>query len=187
MVEDIKLYMDDAKERMQKALAHLENELVKIRAGKASPAMLETVTVEYYGAKVPLNQVANINTADARSLVIQPWEKKMIDVIEKAIFAANLGLTPINNGEVIRINIPPLTEERRLTLVKQVKHEGEIAKVSIRNIRRETIEEIKKLQKQGVAEDEIKHAEEEMQKMTDNFSKKVDEILHHKETEIMAV
>ncbi len=187
MTEEVKMYIDDAKERMNKALLHLENELVKIRAGKASPAMLETVTVEYYGTKVPLNQVANINTSDARTLVIQPWEKKMIDVIEKAIFAANLGLTPVNNGDVIRINIPPLTEERRHTLVKQVKHEGEIAKISIRNIRRETIDEIKKLQKKGIAEDEIKLAEEEMQKVTDNFTKKVDEILHHKESEIMAV
>ncbi len=187
MNEEIKLYMDDAKERMNKALVHLENELVKIRAGKASPAMLHGVMVEYYGSKVPLQQVANINTSDARSIVIQPWEKKMIDVIEKAIFAANLGLTPVNNGDVIRINIPPLTEERRIALVKQVKHEGEIAKVSIRNIRRETIEEIKKLQKQGVAEDEVKQAEEDMQKLTDSFSKKVDEILHHKEQEILAV
>jgi ribosome recycling factor len=187
MNEDVQLYIDDAKDKMKKAIAHLENELVKVRAGKASPAMLESITVEYYGSKVPLAQVANINTTDARSLVIQPWEKKMIDVIEKAIFAANIGLTPINNGEVIRINIPPLTEERRLSLVKQVKHEGEIAKVSVRNIRRDIIEEIKKLQKDGISEDEIKDAEDEIQRITDNYIKKIDNILLQKESDIMAV
>lgn len=187
MSEEVQLYFDDAKEKMQKALSHLESELLKIRAGKASPAMLQGVVVDYYGSKVPLTQVANVNSSDARTLVIQPWEKKIIDAIEKAIFAANLGLTPVNNGELIRISIPPLTEERRHSLVKTVKHEGEIAKVSIRNARRESIEEIKKLQKQGIPEDEIKKAEDEMQKQTDIFSKKVDDVLHKKESEIMAV
>ena len=187
MSEEVELYIDDAKDKMNKALTHLENELVKIRAGKASPSMLQGVGVDYYGSKMPLNQVANINTSDARTLVVQPWEKNMIDPIEKAIFAANLGLTPVNNGDVIRINVPALTEERRHALVKTVKHEGENAKVSIRNARRESIEEIKKLQKEGIPEDEIKKAEDEMQKITDNNSKKVDDILHRKELEIMAV
>jgi ribosome recycling factor len=187
MNEEVQLYLDDAKDKMNKALSHLENELAKIRAGKANPNMLQGIMVDYYGSKMPLNQVSNINTTDARTLVIQPWEKNMIDPIEKAIFAANIGLTPVNSGDMIRINIPPLSEERRHVLVKQSKHEGENAKVSIRNTRREAIEEIKKLQKEGVPEDEIKKAEDEMQKQTDNFSKKVDEILHRKETEIMAV
>jgi ribosome recycling factor len=187
MSEEVQLYIDDAKDKMKKALVHLENELLKVRAGKASPTMLHGVHVDYYGSKTPLTQVANINTTDARTLVIQPWEKAMIDPIEKAIFAANLGLTPINNGDLIRINVPALTEERRHGLVKQIKHEGENAKVSIRNARREAIEEIKKLQKEGIPEDEIKKAEDEMQKQTDTFSKKVDETLHNKEAEIMIV
>ena len=187
MSEEVLLYIDDAKDKMSKAISHLENELVKIRAGKANPSMLHGVVVDYYGSKTPLAQVSNINTTDARTLVVQPWEKTMIDPIEKAIFAANLGLTPINNGEMIRINVPALTEERRHSLVKNVKHEGENAKVSIRNARRESLEEIKKLQKEGIPEDEIKRAEEDMQKMTDNYSKKVDEVLHRKETEIMIV
>ena len=187
MSEEVQLYFDDAKEKMDKALTHLDNELMKIRAGKASPSMLQGVFVDYYGSKVPLTQIANVNTSDARTLVIQPWEKKTIDAIEKALFAANLGLTPVNNGELIRLNIPPLTEDRRISMVKLVKHEGENAKVSIRNARRESIDEIKKLQKQGIPEDEIKKAEEEMQKQTDLYSKKVDEILHKKETEILAV
>jgi ribosome recycling factor len=187
MSEEVQLYIDDAKEKMQKAVSHLENELIKVRAGKASPAMLQGIMVDYYGSKTPLSQVSNINTTDARTIVVQPWEKAMIEPIEKAIFAANIGLTPINNGEMVRLNVPPLTEERRHNLVKGIKHEGETAKVSIRNARREAIEEIKKLQKDGIPEDEIKKAEEEMQKTTDTFSKKVDDILHHKEVEIMAV
>jgi ribosome recycling factor len=187
MSEEVLLYIDDANDKMTKAIAHLENELVKVRAGKASPSMLYGVVVDYYGSKTPLGQVSNINTTDARTIVVQPWEKAMIDPIEKAIFAANLGLTPVNNGEMIRINVPALTEERRHNLVKTVKHEGENAKVSIRNARREAIEEIKKLQKEGIPEDEIKRAEEEMQKVTDNYSKKVDDVLHRKESEIMIV
>jgi ribosome recycling factor len=187
MSEEVQLYVDDSKDKMNKALVHLENELVKLRAGKANPSMLHGIVVDYYGSKMPLNQISNINTTDAKTIVVQPWEKTMVDPIEKAIFAANIGLTPINNGDMIRINIPALTEERRHQLVKQSKHEGENAKVSIRNARREAIEEIKKLQKEGVPEDEIKKAEEEMQKQTDNYSKKVDDILHRKETEVMAV
>ena len=187
MNEEVQMYFDDAIDKMTKAATHLENELLKVRAGKASPGMLNGVMVDYYGSLVPLAQVANISTTDARTIVVQPWEKKMIDPIEKAIFAANVGLTPMNNGEVVRLNIPALTEERRMGLVKTVKHEGETAKVSIRNARREAIEEIKKLQKQGVPEDEIKKAEEDMQKQTDIYSKKIDEILHKKEAEIMVV
>jgi ribosome recycling factor len=187
MNEEVQLYIDDAKDKMKKAIVHLENELAKIRAGKANPSMMQGIFVDYYGSKTPLHQVANINTTDARTIVIQPWEKNMIDPIEKAIFAANIGLTPMNSGDMIRISIPPLSEERRHNLVKQSRHEGETAKVSIRNSRRENIEEIKKLQKEGVPEDEIKKAEDEMQKMTDNYSKKVDEILQHKEGEIMSV
>lgn len=187
MNEEVQLYIDDAKDKMKKAIVHLENELAKIRAGKANPSMMQGIFVDYYGSKTPLHQVANINTTDARTIVIQPWEKNMIDPIEKAIFAANIGLTPMNSGDMIRISIPPLSEERRHNLVKQSRHEGETAKVSIRNTRRENIEEIKKLQKEGVPEDEIKKAEDEMQKMTDNYSKKVDEILQHKEGEIMSV
>ncbi len=187
MNDEVQLYIDDAKDNMNKSLAHLENELVKIRAGKASPNMLQGIVVDYYGTKMPLSQVSNINSTDAHTLIIQPWEKNMVDPIEKAVFAANLGLTPINNGDSIRINIPPLSEERRHNMVKQAKHEGETAKVSIRNARREAIEEIKKLQKHAVPEDDVKKAEEEMQKQTDSFSKKVDEIIHNKEIEIMAV
>ncbi len=187
MNEDVQLFIDDAKDSMQKAVAHLETELLKVRAGKASPAMLDGIMVDYYGANTPLKQLANISTTDARTIVVQPWEKKIIASIEKAIFAANIGLTPVNNGELIRLNVPPLTEERRRDIVKNVKHEGETAKVSIRNTRRDAIEEIKKLQKSGVAEDEIKTGEEEMQKITDIFSKKVDEILTKKESEVMSL
>jgi ribosome recycling factor len=187
MSEEVQLYFDDAIDKMKKAVLHLETELVKVRAGKANPSMLNGVHVDYYGSMVPLSQVANVNTTDSRTLVVQPWEKKMIDPIEKALFAANLGLTPMNNGELIRLNVPPLTEERRFGLVKGVKHEGETAKVSIRNARREAIDEIKKLQKQGIPEDEIKKAEEDMQKQTDLYSKKVDEVLQRKEAEIMVV
>jgi ribosome recycling factor len=187
MEEEVQLYIDDAKEKMEKALGHLSNELIKLRAGKANPNMLENIFVDYYGASTPLAQVANINTPDAKSLVIQPWEKKVIGAIEKAILAANIGVTPMNNGDVIRLNLPPLTEERRRQLVKTTKHEGENAKVSIRNARRDVIEEIKKMQKTGLAEDEAKAYEEKVEKLTDSFNKKVDDILVKKEAEIMTV
>ena len=185
--EEVQFYTDNAVENMEKALKHLSAELVKLRAGKANPAMLDGILVNYYGAPTPLQQVASINTPDARTFVIQPWEKKVIDAIEKAIFAANIGITPSNNGEVVRLNVPPLTEERRKTLVKQVKSEGENAKISIRNARREAIEEFKKLGKTGLPEDMEKDAEENMQKLTDKYYKKVDEILVKKESEIMTV
>ncbi len=187
MNEEVQLFSDDAVEKMEKALKHLSAELVKLRAGKANPSMLDGILVNYYGTPTPLQQVASVNTPDARSIVIQPWEKKVIDAIEKAIFAANIGLTPSNNGEVVRLTIPPLTEDRRKGLVKQVKNEGENAKISIRNARRDAIEEFKKLGKNGLPEDMEKDAEENMQKLTDKYYKKVDEILAKKEAEIMTV
>lgn len=187
MNEEVELILEDATERMDKAVKHLESSLVKIRAGRANVNMLDGITVDYYGSQTPLNQVANVNTPDARTLAIQPWEKTMIDTIEKAILAANLGLTPMNNGEIIRINIPILTEQRRQELVKQVKSEGENSKVGIRNIRREANDELKKLLKEGLSEDEEKDAEKEVQDLTDKFIKKVDEKLELKEKDIMTI
>ncbi|MDR1672590.1 MAG: ribosome recycling factor [Bacteroidales bacterium] len=185
--EDIQLHLDAAVGKMEKTLKHLASELLKLRAGKANPSMLEGILVDYYGTPTPLQQVASINTPDARTIVIQPWEKKTIDAIEKAIFAANIGLTPSNNGETVRLNIPPLTEERRKSLVKQTKNEGENAKVGIRTVRRELIEEFKKMEKNGLPEDMEKDAEEQAQKLTDKYYKKVDEVLAKKESEIMTV
>jgi ribosome recycling factor len=187
MEEEVQLFLDDAKDKMEKALVHLTNELVKLRAGKANPQMLDGIHADYYGVSTPLSQIANINTPDAKSIVIQPWEKKMMEAIEKAILAANIGITPVNNGDVIRLNLPPLTEERRKSLVKTVKHEGENAKVSIRNIRRETIEEFKKMQKDGLPEDSAKNAEEKVEKLVEVHYKKVEEIVGKKEQEIMTV
>jgi ribosome recycling factor len=187
MEEEVQLYLDDAKEKMEKAVNHLASELVKLRAGKASPQMLDGIHVDYYGTSTPLTQVASISTPDARSIVIQPWEKKIIYEIEKAILGANIGVTPMNNGDIVRLNLPPLTEERRKQLVKTTKHEGENAKVSIRNARRDAIEEIKKLQKEGLAEDAAKTNEEKIDKMTDFHYKKVDEVLAKKEQEILTV
>ncbi|QKG78982.1 ribosome recycling factor [Tenuifilum thalassicum] len=186
-IEDTKKVLDTAESKMAKAIEHLENELRVIRAGRANPAMLSGVMVDYYGTMTPLNQVASVGSPDARTIVVQPWEKKMIDPIEKAIMAANLGFNPQNNGESIRIMVPPLTEERRKELIKQVKHEGENAKVSIRNSRRDAIEEIKKMQKDGLPEDAAKDAEAKVQKITDKHNKKVDEILQKKEQEILTV
>lgn len=187
MDEEVQLYLDDAKEHMEKAVSHFQHEMLKLRAGKANPQILEGIMVDYYGAHTPLTQVANINTPDAKSLVIQPWEKKMIDPIEKAILGANIGITPMNNGEIVRLNFPPLTEERRKLLVKQVKHESENARVSIRNSRRDVIEEIKKMQKNGLPEDVAKTAEEKADKLTESFYKKVDEVVLAKEKEIMTI
>jgi len=187
MNEDIKIFFDDAKERMDSSIKHLESELLKIRAGKANPAMLNSVFVNYYGVNTQLSQVSNVNTPDARTIIIQPWEKSMIEPIEKAIMAANLGLNPLNNGEIIRIIVPVLTEERRKSLVKQVKNEGENAKISIRNIRREVNEDLKQLKKDGIPEDDITSGEEEVQKTTDLYIKKVDAILEKKEKDIMTI
>ncbi len=187
MNDQLDLCLESAREQMQLAIQHLEKSLSKIRAGRANPAILEDVLVEYYGVSTPLKQVSTINVPDARTIRIQPFEKNLINPIEKAIMAANLGFNPSNNGEVIIINVPPLTEERRRDLVKQAKHEGETTKVSIRNARRDAIEEVKKLQKNGLAEDLAKDAEEEIQKFTNEFSAKVDKMLADKEKDIMTI
>ncbi len=187
MTEDVQIYIDDAKQSMDNALSHLDLVLSRLRAGKASPALLDSVVVDYYGNMTPLARVSSVSTPDARTIRVQPWEKNLIPVIEKAILTANLGFNPSNNGEAIIVAVPPLTEERRHSLVKQSRHEGENAKVSIRNTRRETLEELKKLQKEGVPEDEIKEAEELVQKLTDQFNKKVEDMLHKKEQDIMTV
>jgi ribosome recycling factor len=187
MEDELAFVLDHAKEQMQKTLLHLDSELLKIRAGKASPQMLDGIYVDYYGANTPLANVANINTPDARTLAIQPWEKSMLGAIDKAIQAANLGLNPQNDGSIIRINVPQLTEERRKDLVKQSKAEAEDAKVGIRSIRRDANESIKKLQKDGLAEDLSKDAEAKVQQLTDNHITKVDERLEKKEKEIMTV
>jgi ribosome recycling factor len=187
MEEELELIFDTSKEHMDKAIEHLEKALVKIRAGRANPSMLEGVRVDYYGNMTPLNQVSNINTPDARTLSVQPWEKNLMQDIEKAIIAANLGLNPMNNGEMIIINIPPLTEERRKDLVKRARSEAEDAKVGVRNARKEMMDEIKKLGKDGLSEDLVKDAEGEAQTITDNYTKNVDNILEKKESEIMAI
>ncbi len=187
MNEEVKLYMDDAKEQMQNALVHLENELAKIRAGKANPKILNDVLVDYYGNPTPLSQVANITVPDPRTIAVQPWEKNMLAPIQKAIMNANLGFNPDNNGEIVRINVPPLTEERRKDLVKQSRGVGETAKVSIRNARRDAIDEFKKMVKNGLPEDASKDAEAEVQKITDAYNKKVDDILLAKEKDIMTI
>lgn len=184
---DTQLYIDDANESMAKAIEHLEVELSKVRAGKATPAMLDGLHVDYYGSQTPLSQVANINSSDARTLVIQPWEKSMLAPIEKSILAANLGVTPMNDGVLIRIVLPPLTEERRKELVKSAKTIAEQSKVSIRNIRREGIEGIKKLQKDGLAEDIAKGAEAQVQGLTDKYTAIADKHIDTKEKEIMTV
>ncbi|MDY6800634.1 MAG: ribosome recycling factor [Bacteroidota bacterium] len=187
MTEEVQFVIDEAKEKMGNAINHLENELATLRAGKASPRMLDTVVVEYYGSPTPLNQVANIGTPDAKTIAIQPWEKNMVEPIERAILNANLGFTPMNNGEMIRINIPALTEERRKALVKQVHNEEESARVSIRTARRDANEEIKKLGKDGLSEDEAKKAEDEIQKLTDKYSERVEQVVKAKEEEIMTI
>jgi ribosome recycling factor len=187
MEDEVTFLLDHTKEQMQKALAHLDSELLKVRAGKASPQMLEGIYVDYYGTNTPLGNVANINTPDARTISVQPWEKQMLGPIEKAIMAANIGLNPQNDGSIIRINIPQLTEERRKDLVKQSKAESENAKVGIRSIRRDANEAVKKLQKDGLPEDLAKDAEAKIQQLTDANIVKVDDRLAKKEKEIMTV
>lgn len=187
MNEEVQLYIDDAKEKMEKALLHLEEELSKIRAGKANPKILNNLMVDYYGTPTPLPQVANVSVPDPRTLAIQPWEKQMIQAIEKAIINSNLGLNPDNNGEIIRLNIPVLTEERRKDLAKQAKAEAETAKVSIRNARRDANDFLKKLMKDGLSEDLEKDAEAVVQKSTDAFTKKVEEMYIAKEKDIMTL
>jgi len=185
--DDIKSIQSHAEDQMKKAIDHLEVELVKIRAGKANPQMVDGITVDYYGSPMPLNQVSNISVMDARTLSIQPWEKNMLQPIEKAIIAANIGIHPQNDGNIIRLFLPPLTEERRKDLVKKCHGEGEHSKVAIRNIRRDAIEHIKKLQKNGLSEDATKDAEAGVQGLTDKFIVTVDKHLSLKEKEIMVV
>lgn len=177
----------DAEERMEKAISSLKRELTTLRAGKANPALLDRVQVEYYGAMTPLNQLANVNTPDSRTLLIQPWDKSSLGEIEKAIMKSDLGLTPSNDGSAIRINIPMLTEERRADLVKTSKKFGEEAKVAIRNIRRDANDDIKKMEKTDISEDESRRHQEDIQKSTDKFIAEVDKVLVVKEKEIMEV
>jgi len=185
--EDISLTIELAEDSMKKAIKHLEAELVKIRAGKANPQMLDGIMVDYYGSAMPISQVGNISVLDARTLTIQPWEKNMLQPIERAIINSNIGINPQNDGNLIRMFLPPLTEERRKELVKRCHGEGEHSKVAIRNIRREAIESIKKAQKNGMSEDAAKDAEAEVQDLTNRFIAEVDKHLAAKEKEIMAV
>ena len=187
MIQKAKETVEAAKAKMQNAVNHLEEELKTYRAGKANPAVFNGVTVDYYGNPTPVPQVSSITTPDAKTMLIQPWDRNLIPKIEKAIMDANLGFTPQNNGETIRINIPALTEERRKELVKKSRVAGETAKVSVRNARRDAIEILKKLQKEGLPEDSEKDSEDDVQKGTDSFSKKIDEVLAAKEKEIMTV
>jgi ribosome recycling factor len=187
MAEDLSFILEEGKESMTKAIGHLEAELVKIRAGKANPTMLDGIVVDYYGSPTPINQVGNISAMDARTISIQPWEKNMLQPIERSIIAANIGINPQNDGNIIRLFLPPLTEERRKELVKRSNAEGEQAKVAVRSIRREAIEQIKKLQKEGLSEDQAKDAEDEIQEMTDRYISLVEKHLAAKEKEIMSV
>ncbi len=187
MSDDLQLIIDEATTSMGKAINHLESELVKIRAGKANPVMLDGIVADYYGSPTPISQIANITTLDARTISVTPWEKNMLQVIERAIIAANIGINPQNDGVIIRLFLPPLTEERRKELVKKCNAEGENAKVSIRNIRRDAIEQVKKLQKDGASEDECKDAEAAAQVSTDKHIVLVEKHLAAKEVEIMAV
>ena len=179
--------LEQAEQQMKKAIQHLEAELVKIRAGRANPNMLDGIVIDYYGTPTPIQQVGNISVTDARTLTIQPWEKNMLQPMERAIINSNIGLTPQNDGNLIRLFLPPLTEERRKEFVKRSNGEGEQSKVAIRSIRRDTIEHIKKLQKDGLSEDAVKDSEKEVQTLTDNFIRQIDKHLESKEKEIMSV
>lgn len=187
MTEEIDFILESTEESMNGTIAHLEKEFLNIRAGKASPAMLGGVFVDYYGAATPLSQVSKISVPDARTITLQPFEKNMLSAIEKAILVANIGFNPMNNGDVIIISVPPLTEERRRDLAKQAKSEAEDAKVGIRNSRKDANTDIKKLEKEGTSEDICKSAEEEVQNLTNTYTKKIDELLAAKEAEIMKV
>lgn len=187
MTEESQFVLDAATEQMDSAISHLETALAKVRAGRANPSMLDGVRVDYYGTQSPLHQVANVNTPDARTIMIQPWEKNMLEPIQKAIQAANLGFNPGNNGSAVIISVPQLTEERRKDLVKKAQSEGEHAKVSIRTARKEANEEIKKLGKSGLSEDHAKEAEEKIQHLTDSYIAKTDKHIQVKEKEIMTV
>ena len=187
MNEDIEFTLDEANEGMYLAVQHLEKELQKLRAGKASAQMLDGVKIDYYGVMTPIDQTANISTPDARQIIVQPWDKSVLGLIDKAIQAANLGFNPRNEGEILRITVPPLTEERRRDLVKKAKTEAENGKISIRNIRRIANETAKKLKKDGIPEDEVEKLEADIQKLTDEYISKVDKILEVKEKDIMTV
>ncbi len=185
--EEIDLLMEVAEADMQKAADHLKIELSKISAGKANPGMVSSLSVSYYGTPTPMSQVANVTTADARTLIIQPWEKSMLAPIEKAIFEANLGVTPQNDGQIVRLSIPPLTEERRRELVKRASNLGEESKVGVRSARRDAVEEIKKAQKDGLSEDLAKRQEAAIQKLTDDFIATIDALVKGKEKDIMTI
>ena len=184
---DTKTIMNEATDRMKRTVGHLDDELLNIRAGKASTNVLNSVFVDYYGSQTPVSGVASVNVPDARTILIQPWDKNMIRPIEKAIIDSNIGLTPSNNGETIRLTIPPLTEERRKELVKQVKGVGENARISLRNARRDAVESFKKAQKEGMPEDESKDGETRAQKLLEKYSKQLDALMEAKEKEIMTV
>jgi ribosome recycling factor len=186
-MEEIEFILDSTQESMEGSVAHLEKAFLNIRAGKASPAMLGSVFVEYYGSQSPLSQVAKISVPDARTITLQPFEKNMLHTIEKAIMIANLGFNPMNNGDVIIISVPPLTEDRRRDLAKQAKVEAEDAKIGVRNVRKDANNDIKKLEKDGTSEDVCKSAEDDVQNLTNTFIKKIDELLVQKEAEIMKV
>lgn len=186
-MEEIELYLEEAQELMQKAVDHTSAELLKIRAGKAMPNLVDGIMVPYYGAPTPINQVSSVTTPDARTLAIKPFERTLISEIEKAIINSDLGLAPQNNGEIIILTIPTLTEERRVSLVKQAKNECENGKISVRNVRKDTNDSLKKLQKEGASEDDVKRAEEKVQKYTDQYIVKIDGLLEKKEAEIMKV
>jgi ribosome recycling factor len=187
MNEEVELVLSELEEQLNKSIAHVKGEFAKLRAGKASPSMLSSVEVEYYGSPVPISQVANVNTPDARTILIQPWEKTLLPDIEKAIINSNIGLNPQNDGENIFINVPPLTEERRKTLVKQVKSESENGRIGLRAARKDANEMIKSLQKDGLSEDDAKRAEDNVQDMVDSYNKKIDQLVEEKEAEIMTI
>ena len=184
---DTKTIIKEATDRMERTVQHLEEELINIRAGKASTNVLNSVYVDYYGSQSPVSAVASVTVPDAKTILIQPWDKKMIRTIEKAILDSNIGLTPSNNGEQIRLSIPPLTEERRKELVKQVRGVGETARISLRNARRDAVDAFKKAQKEGMPEDESKDGETQSQKLLEKYSKKLDSLLEITEKEIMTV
>lgn len=186
-MEEIELVLDMTKDTMERALKHTQIELSKIRAGRASVQMLDGIQVEYYGAPTPINQVSSISTPDARTISVKPFERKIIGDIERAIINSNIGLSPANDGETIRLNIPPLTEERRRDLVKKAKNEIEVARVNIRKVRQEANEELKKIQKDGGSEDEVKKAEDRVQKITDSYILKAEQLMADKEKDIMQV
>jgi len=187
MLDDCQLVYDDVQEKMDKSIEHIEKSFQKIRAGKASPDMLGGVMVDFYGAMTPIHQTANVTSPDARQIIVQPWDKSQISNIEKAILAANLGFTPKNEGEVLRITVPAVTEERRRELVKQAKSEAEDAKVAVRNSRRTGNDEAKKLEKEGIPEDDVKKLQDDIQKLTDEYIQKIDKLFEKKEKDIMTI